>query len=617
MVNAVTKGILYYTSNALNIRLAKACRAQLCAAAGDLPITSVSIKPLPDFGRNICLPGESGVLQMFEQILVGLEAMTEDVVFFAEHDCLYHPSAFTFTPLDPEVFYYNENNWRIRQDGFAVYFDHDSTSQLCAYRELLLEEYRERVRRVEAEGWHRNGYEPGTRTLAKGGFSDRSSARWRSEFPTLDIRHEGNLTTNRWKQSQFRDKTTCANWQESTVDKLPGWEGLKWFGGVFPKPAPVVLPPYQPKPQPNGARELSILIPARNEMWLARTVEDILAHKRANTEIIIGLDGEWADPPIADHPDVHIIHHAVSVGQRAITNECARLSRAKYVMKADAHCAFDEGFDAKMLQAFEEVGDEVTMAPTMRNLWAFDWVCPKCGKRTYQDTTPVCCKDRQGLEGEGCDNTTGFTRVIVWEAKNNPQSTAFCFDTGLHFQYDKPRQKQQKGDLVESMSLQGSAFMLTRKRYWDLNICDEGHGSWGQQGTEVALASWLSGGRVLINRRTFYGHMFRTKGGDFGFPYDNPGSVVMRARRYSQDLWFNNRHKSQVLPLAWLIEKFAPLPDWHDPSGAIVLARVAEAGVAFREKEGLEETTSTEAHPGWTQEDLDRLKAGEELDNRV
>jgi aldehyde:ferredoxin oxidoreductase len=61
--------------------------------------------------------------------------------------------------------------------------------------------------------------------------------------------------------------------------------------------------------------------------------------------LIVGLDGEWADPTIKDHPKITIIHHSISIGQRAITNECAKLSTSKYLMKVDAHCSFDKGFD--------------------------------------------------------------------------------------------------------------------------------------------------------------------------------------------------------------------------------------------------------------------------------
>ncbi|KKT34567.1 MAG: hypothetical protein UW23_C0034G0006 [Candidatus Collierbacteria bacterium GW2011_GWA1_44_12] len=36
--------------------------------------------------------------------------------------------------------------------------------------------------------------------------------------------------------------------------------------------------------------DLSILIPSRNEMFLARTIEDILSNIEGNTEIIVGLE---------------------------------------------------------------------------------------------------------------------------------------------------------------------------------------------------------------------------------------------------------------------------------------------------------------------------------------
>src|SRR3989344_3409797 len=131
------------------------------------------------------------------------------------------------------------------------------------------------------------------------------------------------------------------------------------------------------------AKDLSILIPARNEMFLARTIEDILTNIEADTEVIAVLDGQWAEPPIPDHERVHLIYIPEAVGQRAAANIACKLSKAKYVMKLDAHCSFDKGFDRKMLEAYKEVGDNVTMVPIMRNLHAFDWVC-KCGERRYQ-----------------------------------------------------------------------------------------------------------------------------------------------------------------------------------------------------------------------------------------
>src|SRR4030042_1172910 len=97
-----------------------------------------------------------------------------------------------------------------------------------------------------------------------------------------------------------------------------------------------------------SAYNLSILIPARNEMFLARTIQDILSNIEGSTEIIAVLDGYKPDPPLTADPRVILIYNSQSVGQRAATNQAAKLSKSKYLMKCDAHCAFDKGFDVKM-----------------------------------------------------------------------------------------------------------------------------------------------------------------------------------------------------------------------------------------------------------------------------
>ena len=299
--------------------------------------------------------------------------------------------------------------------------------------------------------------------------------------------------------------------------------------------------------------QLSILIPARNEMFLARTVEDILENMRADTEILVALDGEWADPPLKQHERVNVLYLPESVGQRAATNMLAKLARGEWLMKVDAHCAFAPGFDEVLL---EDIEPDMTMVPLMKNLHAFDWVCDECGHRRYQGPTPTSCPD--------CENTTDFTRDILWRAKPSPNSTAYRFDRDMKFQYWGGYKKRQEGDLVETLSLQGSCWMLHRDKYFELDICDEAHGGWGQQGTEVACKTWLSGGRVIVNKRTWYAHMFRTQGGDFGFPYPLSGSDVKKAREYSKDLWLNDNWDKAIYPLSWLLDKFAPVPEWHD-----------------------------------------------------
>lgn len=323
------------------------------------------------------------------------------------------------------------------------------------------------------------------------------------------------------------------------------------------------------------AKDLSILIPARNEMFIARTVEDILANIEADTEIIVVLDGAWADPPIPQHERVNVIYVPNSIGQRAATNLACKLSKAKYVMKCDAHCAFDKGFDRKMLEAFKKVDDNVTMVPIMRNLWAFDWKCHHCGWKKYQGPTPEKC--------EQCGKGDKLRRKMMWVGKNSPQSTSYCFDATPHFQYfedykHRPEYEKAKSEigLTETMSLQGSCFMLTRDNYWDLNICDENFGSWGSQGIEVAAKTWLSGGRVLVNHNTWYAHMFRTQGGDFSFPYPISVKDQEKAKSFAKDLFFNNKWDKQTLPLSWLVEKFWPVKGWAEEDLKNLKANVFE-----------------------------------------
>jgi hypothetical protein len=310
--------------------------------------------------------------------------------------------------------------------------------------------------------------------------------------------------------------------------------------------------------------DLSVIVPGNNEMFMSRTVEDIIKNKRAKTEVIAVLDGGvWADPPIAQHPDVRVVFLPSTVGQRAATNVGAKLSRAKYIMKLDAHCSWDEGYDQKMLDAFEKLSEKenVVMVGIMRNLHAFDWKCYHCGWKLYQGPTPTVCPK--------CQKNDKIRRKMIWEPRRGTHSQSYSFDAEPHFQYfaeykERPEYKEgrAKNGLTESMSLQGSCFMATRETYWRLNLSDESVGSWGNQGLEVACKAWLSGGKVLVNHNTWYSHMFRTQGGDFGFPYEQSGRAIQRTKQKVWNYFFNGEFKDQKHPVSWLVEKFSPVPGW-------------------------------------------------------
>ncbi len=315
--------------------------------------------------------------------------------------------------------------------------------------------------------------------------------------------------------------------------------------------------------------DLSILVPGKNEEFMGRTIQDILEHTSERTEIIAILDGYLPNPPLTQNdPRLTLIYNPVSVGQRVAANQGAAIAKGKYLMKVDAHCAFDDKFDVKMLEAFKEIGDNVTMLPTMKNLHAFDWVCKKCGNHWYQSPTPTKCLLNNGeTDNYSCDSTE-FEKDVVWRAKPSPNSVSFRFDKTMHFQYWGAWGNKQKGDLIETMSIQGSCFMITKEKWFELGICGEEFNSWGQQGVEVACKTWLSGGRVIVNRKTWYGHMFRTRGGDFGFPYHQDQSKVSENRELSRKLFQRDGWPKAIHKFQWLLDKFNP-PDWAETKGMI------------------------------------------------
>jgi len=304
--------------------------------------------------------------------------------------------------------------------------------------------------------------------------------------------------------------------------------------------------------------DVSVIIPGRNEQLFAQTVQNVLENLRADTEVIAVCDGSWPDPPLRDHSRLQLIHFSEPVGQRAATNAGARLSQAKYIMKLDAHCAVDEGFDVKLMQ---DCQPDWTLVPAMHNLHAFDWECQSCGHRTYQGAKPAACEKCQALEHK---------MVIIWKPRENRLTVSWRFDNNLQFQYWRKHAKrpEAKGDLIETMSFIGACMFLERERFWALGAMDERHGSWGQFGTEWACKSWLSGGKLVTTRRTWFAHMFRTgnfaANGHSTWPYPISQGEIDRARQYSRDLWLNDKWPLAKHKLQWLVDRFAPVPGWHE-----------------------------------------------------
>jgi hypothetical protein len=142
--------IVYYTANFINDYTGNAIREQLIKAKGNIPLISVSQKPI-DFGQNICV-GDIGRSQVniYKQVLIGTREVKTKYVALCEDDCLYSPSHFTsFRPKDDE-FAYNMNRWGLYTWSNPPIFSNKNRivlSHCIAPRDLIIEASEERFKR--------------------------------------------------------------------------------------------------------------------------------------------------------------------------------------------------------------------------------------------------------------------------------------------------------------------------------------------------------------------------------------------------------------------------------------------------------------------------------------
>ncbi len=225
------KGIIYYTDNTLKDPIFTLVQTLLEKTS--LPVVSVSLRPI-SFGKNTVLNLQPGYVTMLKQIKTALELAETDYVFFCEHDVLYPLSHFDFTPVRDDIFYYNANVWRWKYpDDVAISYDRlISLSCLAVNRKFALAHYKKRLEKIselhlESENrrepaWARKwGYEPGTKKIKRGGFSDDDFATWMSKDSLIDIRHGKTFSQSKVTLDSFIHPPT--NWRQTTLDKIAGW----------------------------------------------------------------------------------------------------------------------------------------------------------------------------------------------------------------------------------------------------------------------------------------------------------------------------------------------------------------------------------------------------------
>lgn len=272
----------------------------------------------------------------------------------------------------------------------------------------------------------------------------------------------------------------------------------------------------------SKAVETSIVIPARNEQFLNKTIEDLLAKARGEIEIIAVLDGYWPDPIVRDDR-VHYIHFTEPRGMRPCLNAGVEIAQGKYVMKLDAHCMVAEGFDVILAGS---CGVNWICVPTRHRLDAENWCVDNGGR------PPI--------------------NYLYLDPAND----------GMNFKEWRDKNRDRSLDALEVddiLSCQGSCYFLPRAYWHELELLDtEKYGTFRKDPQEVCFKAWLSGGRVVRIKQTWYAHLHKGKRYGRGYSTSRPdwakGDEYVK-RWYTDEAW-----DKTTKPWSWLMEKFSDMP---------------------------------------------------------
>jgi len=277
--------------------------------------------------------------------------------------------------------------------------------------------------------------------------------------------------------------------------------------------------------------KVSVLIPSRNEQFMPQTVADILGKAAGDIEVIVVLEGYWPDPMPEDDPRLIFIHTSQPRGMREAINSAASVATGDWFMKCDAHCMFAEGFD-EVLKS--ECDQDWVMIPRRYSLDPENW--------RRKPRTPI------------------DYHYLGFPLKGERKGTG-----SLHGRWWRQRGKDRAEFLIDDeMSSQGSCWFMSRRHYWDFlgGLSVFGYGDFIQEFQEVGGKTWLGGGQVKINKKTWYAHLH--KGNTYGRGYFIRKGSWAQGLSYSSDLWLNNRWEGRIHDFVWLVDKFAPVPTWPE-----------------------------------------------------
>ena len=272
---------------------------------------------------------------------------------------------------------------------------------------------------------------------------------------------------------------------------------------------------------------LSIAIPSRNEKFLRQTILDVLANATGEIEIFPVLDGY--EPPageIVEDPRVHYLRIPLEDGKchkRQGINLMVDTCKGEYVMSLDAHCMVAKGFDTQLTKDHQPNWVQV---PRRHRLDAENW----CLQIQSDNRPPIDYE------------------YIMWPMKFDPKA--------FHgFKWNERALARKDIMIDEAINIQGSMWFMTKDWFRKMGLMQvEGYMGWGQEGEEISFKTWTNGGKVMVNKNTWYAHLH--KGKKYGRMYYMSRADNRASYEYSWNVWKDNPKFHE------LIKRFHPMPGW-------------------------------------------------------
>ena len=279
------------------------------------------------------------------------------------------------------------------------------------------------------------------------------------------------------------------------------------------------------------AIDLTVVIPNRNSPFTTKTIQDVLEKAVTNIEIVVNVDEQWPDP-LVDDKRVNYIHPGSPRGMRWGINACVALAHGTYIMKTDDHCMFAPGFDKTLIENHR--ADNWVQIPRRYSLDAENWKINE--KRPFRDYMYLTYPHNGG----------GLKGVEWWQRQQERTDPNYALD-------DTP-------------SMQGSCYFMTKNHFDHFlhGLSEKGYGAFAQEAQEIGNKTWLGGGALKVNKKTWYAHLHKSK--QYGRMYHVSrqwNQEMADGTSWSCDFWMNNRWKERVHDIDWLVdEKFPGMPAW-------------------------------------------------------